>query len=275
MSYTFGGATGDDISSASTGGTIVANNTVNLVTGWWYPTTLTATKGYWAADAATGMRVDSTTSELSLASNRTTDAVWTSSGAGIVINQWHFIALLLTTASGTPAYRLWISNDGNLPTERTVSVTTAGSGTGTGSTTRCIGNQSSAAGAAFQGDIGQVVYISSNVVSAVLPLAVLGTITQPEADRIFNTVVLPIFLGDIPFNVKHQVTSITGTYSTFIADQESIPGLVSELNKGTNVALSHRKAPSATNATANPNVRQLGNKVDVAWTSKATPWCRR
>ena len=74
MAYTFGGATTDDITFASAI-TIGANSRAALICGWWYPTTLTATRKLWSANSTgiVGAEIDTTTSELRLRSDNTTD----------------------------------------------------------------------------------------------------------------------------------------------------------------------------------------------------------
>lgn len=276
MAYTFGAATGDDINGISAGiGNIGANSSNALVAGWWYPTTLTATRAYWGISVSTGMRVSGTTSEIGIAIDRTTDALWTSSGAAIAINQWHFIASLFSVSSGgAPAHRLWVGNNGDSPTERTISVTTGGSGSGVGSTTRLIGNTSAAASLAFQGDIGQVVFTYCNGALAVLPTAAFGTITQAEADRIFSMVVLPLFYGSIPRTLVDHVSVLTGTLSTILFDQEASPSLQTEVLKSTAATSAHEKLTTVNGATV-ATQRQQGPLIDPAWPSKAAVLRRR
>lgn len=162
MAYTFGGATGDDITLTTTGSAGGSAQTV-LACGWFYPTTLTATRGYWSCGNTFGAEVDTTTSELRMKTqNATTGGVWTTTGAGITTNKWWFIAWLFSCNNTGPthAWRVWVGSIDAVPALVTVNNGTAPVGNFTGSTSRTVGNKGTGT-LAFQGDIGWMTFINN------------------------------------------------------------------------------------------------------------------
>jgi hypothetical protein len=162
MSYTFGGNTGDDI-NISLMINLGADNTTCFVAGWWYPTTLTAGRGYWSAGNIFGAEVDTTTSELRLRTdNSTTDGEWVTSGAGIVTNKWHFIAFMNASENTTVpgAWRVWVGDAITAPVIQTPAVSVSRSGDYTGNSAFYVGNKGTDT-VAFQGDIGWVMVITT------------------------------------------------------------------------------------------------------------------
>lgn len=277
MSYTFGAATSDKIvpqASAAIG----ASSWTVLVAGWFYPTTLTTGRGLWGIATAYGLDIDTTTSELRMTVDRaTTDCVWKSTGAALVVNQWHFIALLVTNNGvGDSTMRLWVSNDGFTLSERTIAVVTAGSGGGVGATTRWVGNRAAATITAFQGDIGQVTFLSSSTLaSTFFPIEVYGVCSQTEADRVLAQIVRSLFEGRIPVELISRQTA-NPLITIELCDQETNPAVNSArqiFGTGTppksNTALS-----TVTGATVSAN-RQAGPLISAAWTIKAVVKPRR
>ena len=198
MAYTFGANTGDDISftgqlaaAANNGGTVVA--------GWGYPTTLTATRKSGGAGTVVGAEGDTTTSEIRMRPDNTTDGQWLTSGAGITIDKWWFIAGLAATENTTVAgaWRVWVGDAVTPPQEVTVTNPTARSGNYTGSSSWCLGNAGSAGTASWQGDIGWVVGATTNAVGIANPLGVItsGTLSNDDADRVYRRWVLPLWAG--------------------------------------------------------------------------------
>lgn len=205
MAYTFGGATGDDINWAHTQ-TAGASAIATLVMGWWYPTTLTATRGLWSAGGIFGAEVAATTSEVILRTDNTTDGQWTTTGAGLTVNQWTFLAFLNSCNNSGPAaaWRVWSGTASTPPTECTVTQNTAPVGNFVGASGLTIGNKGNTGTVAWQGAIDQVIVITcSHVVTtlALLPLATAGTFTQLEADYIAQRFVVPYWSsGNIPLH---------------------------------------------------------------------------
>lgn len=204
MSATFGGATSDDITCATINSNF-ADNTVQLIVGTFYPTTLTATRCFWGSgNSLNRAQVDATTSEIRvILANVTTPGQWLTSGAGISTNRWWFIAWLIacenTTVAG--AVRVWVGHETQIPTEVTVTNPTARSGNFTGSTNFTVGNAGNGT-VAFQGDIGWLSLISTantvNGWNTLLPTEASGVIANSEADHVLKRWIIPLYLGRPP-----------------------------------------------------------------------------
>lgn len=198
MPYTYGGVVGSRCqwtASLTQGG----NGGLGVMTGWFLPTTLTATRRYFAYGAVFGARVASTTSEIEmLTDNATTDGVRTTSGCGMVVDQWQFLAFIWAVSNTGPAsnWRVYRGTVDTAPTEVTVNNTTAPVGNLTGSTTVGIGNDQNNS-TAFQGDIAHCSLFTTTTtgVSGPLGISAATTITQAEADRIRDTWIMPLWLG--------------------------------------------------------------------------------
>lgn len=202
MAYTLGGATGDDL-SFTLPHNLGQDNTSWWWCGWYYPTTLTATRCYLGFGSTNRVvRVDTTTSELRIiTSNGTTNGQWTTSGAGITTGKYWFISGLHTVENtgAAGAHRIWIGDAGNPPyTAITPGVATGASGNFSGSASFTVGNASSAASVAFQGDIGwfSMIGTTTNVNNQnLLGLASSGAITADDENRIYRTLVYPFWRG--------------------------------------------------------------------------------
>lgn len=200
MSYTFGGATGDDVTWSSTT-TVGAASRVGFVAGWWKPTTLTAGRGLWSAGNVHGARVAASTSELELVvDNATTDGVWSTTGVGLATGSWKFLAFLCNLAS-TPAvaWNVWVGDETTAPAQVTVTNTTGMSGALTGNATTYVGNLGTGT-VAWQGEVENVVVgvSSAGAGSAVNPfgIAAFGTTTTAEALAVEERFVRPIWQGE-------------------------------------------------------------------------------
>lgn len=197
MPYTFGAATSDYVSPAATGIPTLAANTQTLIAGWFYPTTLTATRRLWTASQC-AFQVDTTTSNLRfVGSNATTQGQWTASGTAITTNTWWFIAFFASFSGSSAGIRVWQGTAESSPAEMTVTQVTAPSGGWTTAQTIFIGNTNAASTVSFQGDIGAmtVIYQNTTAEQGPLPVAVGGTTTQAEADAIYRRWVLPLWQG--------------------------------------------------------------------------------
>jgi len=137
--------------------------------------------------------------------------LWTTSGAGIVVDQWHFIGFMLSTLNTGPAaaWRVWRGTELNAPVELTVTQNTAPVGNFTGATSVILGQVGSTGTVSFIGDISDCSVTSQSVnTNGPLRTAAFGAITQVEADRVRDRVVLPIWSG-IPFPLE-LFANVTG-----------------------------------------------------------------
>lgn len=211
MALTFGGAVGDDITFTTLSN--LTDNRQELVCGWYYPTTLTAGRKYWGASATIGAEIDTTTSEIRMRSDNTTDGQWLTSGAAITTNKWWFIAWLAATENTTVAgdWRVFIGDNETPPTEVTVTNPTVRSGNYTGNVNTTIGNAGSTGSLAFQGDIESYSMVIANSSSGpcALSIATSGVITNGEADNIRQNILTPLWLGR-PFSWR-LMTAIINT----------------------------------------------------------------
>jgi len=276
VSYTFGAATTDKIAGSTAFG-FGANSSAFLIAGWWYPTTLTSGRGYFGmAGGNTFIGVGTTTSEIRLLNDRTVDSVRQTSGAGIVINQWHFIAVVASLSSGgTPAYRVWVGLNGASPVEVTVSSVTAGSGSGVNSAGKTIGNTGTAGSASWQGRIGQVTWMQKATAQplTLFPFATAGTITQPEADRIFSTIVLPLYRGQVPTHLITPSAYATSSVIIVVEDLEAL-SVIETIRSQVATFLTEGHPLTVTGASAGAD-RQPGQMIGPDWAIRAAPFCRR
>lgn len=228
MSYTFGAAASDRINlSTSQPVSWAVDNGSFLVAGWFYPTTLTATRKYWGAGAIIGAQVDTTTSEIRMFTDNTTDGQWLTSGAGIVTNKWQFIAWHAATENTTVAgeWRVWVGDGDTPPTEVTVTNPTPRSGNYTASATSVVGNDT-AGTVAFQGDISNVLMIAQNSANSAnpLPRQTSGVISNAEAEYVLKKIVEPLWRGDFDPNVL--ITGAGNNLNTVVFDLSSNPAVI-------------------------------------------------
>lgn len=212
MTYVFGGATTDDANYTS-GQTWGSTGAPLFAMGWWYPTTLTAARRYCGNGNQVGMRVDTTTSEIRLVMDHTTDGEWVSSGAGITTNKWWFIAFAMIAFNTGPADDavLWVGDLENYPREVSLSVAVSPSGNVAGNTTIAVGNQGSAGSVAWQGNIADFYSIATTNTSGA------GTPFQQETnasfgvdseDYIWKRYVLPFWRDGHPENTALRATTV-------------------------------------------------------------------
>lgn len=203
MSRTFGGATSNNVNFVlplTIGGT----TRMALVAGWWYPTTLTAGRGYWGCGGTVGAEIGATTSEIVLRTqNATTSGVWTTSGAGIVTNEWVFLAFFGTFLNSGSRWRIWKGSIDTAPVQvgGLATPTTAPSGNLTGQSTIALGNRGTGTTVSWIGDIGNVTVLQQggSVASIPGPMGIssnYGTITVAEEDQLQNLYVRPIWSGN-------------------------------------------------------------------------------
>lgn len=208
MSYTFGGATTNKYQISRSAG---IPNAVWLFCGWFKPTTLTAGNGLFSnGTGITGVAIAATTSELkSTTDHATTDGVFTTSGLGLVVDVWQFIAILQTATTSAGACRVWMGTVDTAPQEVTVTTTTAPVGATVVQSTMNVGQIGSVGTVAFQGVIEQCVLVvqAAAGVAASLPVAAAGTIAQNEADQVLRQAVVPFWNGQPPVLGSIQVST--------------------------------------------------------------------
>jgi hypothetical protein len=218
--YTFGAGTGDDITWQNQG-SFAGNLSTTLVCGWWYPTTLTATRGLWSVGNIVGAEIDSTTDELRLRTDNTTDGQWTTTGVDLVINNWKFLAFFVTCTNTGPAgaWRVWAGSVESAPVECTVTGAVSPVGNFVSNANFYLGNKGTGT-LAFQGDIGDCGYLSTTTAGASVnpfSIATVGSVTNTEALFIYERFVLPFWLGQGWANKGRVSSHGTPTITTFDA----------------------------------------------------------
>jgi hypothetical protein len=202
----FGANTGDDFKPGNAMPWPTA--CAMFVFGWFYPTTLTAARGYWGCTAATThAEVAAATDEISFVFNRvTTDAVYDTTDADITVNNWWFICMFSrgTGAAWMLPPNVWIGTPTEPPTARTLTASTVGAGSYSGSGTDLgFGNTGPSDANAFQGDIGHVgqfhQFNESDPLLNVFGLNGVSSsaLTTSESDYIYREFVVPTWFGDI------------------------------------------------------------------------------
>lgn len=205
--------------------------------GWVKPTTLTAGRGIVGAGTIFGAEIGATTSELLLRTDNTTDGQWTTSGVGLQVGQWQFLAILNTCNNTGPAaaWRVWSGTQDQAPIECTVTPTVAPVGNFTGSTAVTLGNKGAAGVVAFQGEIGTWVFHRNATTGAgsSLPLAAAGAITATEAEFVFQRYVAPVWSGEwIPFCMRNWATNNANASVMYVPLDYALP-IEQDLNAST------------------------------------------
>ncbi|CAB4146407.1 hypothetical protein UFOVP1008_51 [uncultured Caudovirales phage] len=218
MAFTFGAATGDDITWTETGSPWGQNQRSGLVAGWYYPTALTAGLALWSFGTVHRAALSATSGEIDVFFQRaTTNTQYTTSGLGLAVNQWHFIAILMNNFNTgvVTTWKVWRSVDTDIPSAVTINVVTAGVGTVTSSVIPTIGNLGSAGTSAFQGDIGRFDFLVETIASSFVGNT-SGAIGTESERRIFEDVVLPIWGGNSPTFFKSGTSSNGGITHTIV-----------------------------------------------------------
>lgn len=196
MAYTFGAATTDAIThTLST--SLIGSGRSAFVSLWVFPTTLTATRKLWGQTGSPGIEIDSTTTNLRMRTDNTTDGQWTAP-AGLAVNTWTFVAALFDSNTTTGhAWAIWTGTPTTPPVRQTVTVATAASGnivTPTG--TVAVGNAISGS-LAFQGDIGGFIAIADPGAAGANVLGQLKNGTISNVDAVYRAFVEPAWRGDV------------------------------------------------------------------------------
>lgn len=198
MPHTFGAHTGDKITF--TAGDSITTNVAYLAWGWYLPTTLTAGRRLFSGGPTTGVQIDTTTSELHLITDGTTDDEYATTGTGLTTNQWSFVAVLggRQGTSAVPAPRVWTGTVDTAPQAVAVSQTVAGSAFNASNSSITVGNTSNGS-VSWQGDIAEFGIIIGQSSAKIAPwhLASAGAFADDEADRICRNFVLPAWEGKL------------------------------------------------------------------------------
>jgi hypothetical protein len=261
MAYTFGALASDDI-TFTFGLTLGATNRAQLIAGWWYPTTLTATRGLWSAGNVMGAEIAATTSELVLRTDNTTDGQWTTTGANLVVDQWRFLAFYLT-ATNTPAaqWRVWSGDLQTPPAACTITVNTAPVGNFVGNTSFYVGNKGTSTTQAFQGAVGNVA--GAALGNAAPPLGIFnstnfGQLNAEQELWIYQNYVLPYWLGEAwPRAMQDTSYGGGGNVAAFFMDMDCTPSpRVWQFSSGTAATF---LAPAVSGATKSLLRSPIGN----------------
>lgn len=265
MAYTFGAATGDDATWTDSASNYGSSARSSLICGWWYPTTgPTATRCLWSFGTVNRCAIATTTSEIDLFLDRTTDSQHTTSGLGLVTNRWQFIAVLGSFFNTGPAtnYRVWRGFDVEPPLPVTVNVTAAGTGNSTASTIATVGNLGSAGTVAFQGDIGRFDYITSTATNSLCRNAT-GLISAEDEVAIYTNIVFPIWQGCFPtFYGSGQDSNNGITHS--VLDLDNRGDYVRSIRNGGSIITMDRSV-TISGATISQNRAPVGQMRPVAW----------
>lgn len=199
MAYTFGGASGDDITWGEVATTWGASGQAGLIAGWYYPTALTTGLALWSSGTVNRAVIASTTTEIDIFLDRTTDAQRTTSGLGLAVDTWQFIAILgaFNNTGAVTNYVVWRGFGTEVPSKVTVNTTVAGTGNVNVNATITIGNIGTAGTSSFQGDISRFDFVYGTAQTALLTVSD-GTIPASDEVLIFNELVIPIWRGEYP-----------------------------------------------------------------------------
>lgn len=199
MPCVFGGTSSDDINFTMANGWS-SSTWQHLCVGWYRPTTLTAGRVYFGNTNTVGLRIGSTTSELQFVTDHTTDGVWDTSGAGITVDVWHFIAVYWCGFNTGPAddTAFWVGTLETPPVEISRTQTTAPVGNHTNNTIVGIGNQGSTGAVGFQGEIANWQHIANNSTgtNTLFQQAAHGTLDADAKENVYRTYVLPLWLDN-------------------------------------------------------------------------------
>lgn len=200
MPYTFGGANTDDLTLPVVT-SITGPSVSGMLLAWVFPTTLTPGRGLAGFGNNLGrILVSATSGEIDVALGAgTTDGVWTSSGLALTADTWRFLAIAWTAIAGpTMEVRLWAGDGVTPPEPVTMAQAIAPVGTFSSQTTMTIGSTATSSSLAWQGDIGPLDVISTNIAAgATHPFGqtAYGAFATESVDMMFSRFVRPIWEG--------------------------------------------------------------------------------
>lgn len=206
MPWTFGGATSNQARISNTVLAQAASTSTQLVTGWFNPTTLTSGGGLWANtnSSSTAFRatVSATSGEIDITvPTAATAGVFTTSGLGMIVDEWRFIAVFGTFLSnGIEVIAVWTGTADSPPVPVTVTTVVdpvnAFSVPNTGFE---IGNVGSSGAVAWVGDIAHVTvtaFTGTTATTHPFGIAGNGTASTDELKAIYEKMVAPLWAGD-------------------------------------------------------------------------------
>jgi hypothetical protein len=230
MPYNFTSLSADDITFSLTT-TMVADNRAQFVCGWWRPTgAVTATQRLWSLPTNTGLSVGAGDTLLLRTNNATTIGEWTAASTGLVVDEWRFVAYLGSTENTgvLNAVRIWTGSIGTAPEARTVTNNITPVGNFTGSATFYIGNLGTAGALSFGGQIADVSVIATDagygVTTHPFGLATSGVITDAEALHVYETLVLPLWLGKTSVLWQYRNASAVSAYHISLNSGDRVVG---------------------------------------------------
>lgn len=212
-------ATGNRYSLSGLPTAIGGASSATLFAGWFLPTNLTAGRGYWSAGTIIGLEVGATTSEVIGRIQSATNGVYTSSGAGIAVNNWYFIAHYIDATNTGPnsTQKLWIGTIQKPPQAVTFTETTGPVGAFTSSTIVIFGNKGNAGNVAWQGDVGNCFFASQLTntggpfnLSAYGPTGKDANQIETESAGLLNNFIIPWWSGET-FPERGRDFSFSGT----------------------------------------------------------------
>lgn len=216
---------------ASPGSVYFGHYAVAVVMGWWHPVTLTAGSCYYAnnGDGATISMASGDTSEINInVYCSTTNGDWTTSGAGIVADEWIHISHFFELNNTGPAadHRIWIGRMGQAPQLVTLNQNTAPAGTFQGNIASTLGNNP-AQSAGFDGYIEAFEQIKYY---ATLPselngvgTAEAGTIDAIQEQHVYNTIVHPHWSGNLTM-LRRYLPSMAGVAGSATCHLQGLRG---------------------------------------------------
>lgn len=259
MPYTLGGATNDRLQFGLPSRPM-GNGTISFIAGWFLPTTLTAGRVLFGS-GATCIQIDTTTSELRFVANfATTAGEWTSSGVGLTVNEWKFVAVLIATGTTAGAIRMWVGTVDTPPVEVTMTSVVSPSGTMQSANTMIAGNNSGNV-SAFQGDIAEILGVATNATAqSPLWVASASAITNAEADLVARRFVQPAWLGTPSSEMNVSIPAATRFMAwQIMMNTLPVAHVVQEVDATTQPAI----VPTITGATVSQNGHPRG-RCDVA-----------
>lgn len=170
-----------------------------LAAGWIRPATLTAGRNIFGEGSLVwGVKIHTTTSELRIMSDATTDGAYTTSGLGLTVGQWQWVCIMCYIGtSSTMTVKCYTAIESGPMTEVTVVVTTAAVGSfgATAGTNPQNGNQGGGASQAFEGEIEQFVWMSG-LRNIIILSSALGTPSTADLEQNVRALVVPLWAGD-------------------------------------------------------------------------------
>jgi hypothetical protein len=196
MAYTFGANSSDSVIVSGTGNPCFQSGRCLLAAGWFLPTTLTATRRLWAI-GTTGPEVDTTTSELRMrVKHATTNGQWTTTGAGLAVNEWRFLVWYWSGSNTGPVgiWRVWSGTIDTPPVACTITQAVAPVGNLAADENNWIAGNNNGPTLSWQGDIGEMWLHGNN--AAGFGVAAATSLSADEEELIYHNYVIPLWRSE-------------------------------------------------------------------------------